>query len=204
MVLRTIKHSGSFILQVLISILGISIDVNASEIPRWFTRLQSQECSFVFQPVEFEEDRIHVKVQNQNLSIQRGRFGITAERLEGRLSFNITAKFRENRDPDLKGYLMFDAMMLVLGQDRPPILGNWQNASNLEQFNDAVAAGRSDEDAAWSTWTGLQAWRYGYRHLGFETIDRPTKPQAMATRVEVVFYNNESTSATKASKGVGL
>lgn len=191
---RMIKQPGYLILLTLMSFLGLSIDVSASESPRWLTRLQSRKCIDLFQPLEFVEDGLHVKADNETLRIHRGEFGITADRFDGRISFTITAKFREKRDEDLRGYLLFDAMMLVLGRDRPPILGNWQNATNLELFNETLAAGGSDEDAAWSTWTGQQARRYGYHHLEIEKIVRRVDSGTRATRVEVVFYNNESRS----------
>lgn len=83
------------------------------------------------------------------------------------LTFEIKSGTRKKQYGNDKD--MFDEMMRTLksrGQEVKVIRGQWSNSpsltSNFDEFNNNIANKMSPRKAAFNTWTGKQARKYGY------------------------------------------
>ena len=100
------------------------------------------------------------------------RFYAIATVVSGLLWFEIVAKVANRDRGSVSGKELFAAMMSHFGSKIKIIEGNWNAVGglvdNLDQFNRAVAAGLSQEDAAALTWTGLRASECGFNRITIE------------------------------------
>jgi hypothetical protein len=94
------------------------------------------------------------------------RFYIFATLLTGVLRFEVVAQLSTGERGAISGKEFFAAMMAHFGAIVRIIEGNWSRAAglttNLDQLNQATAAGLSLKDASALTWTGLRASEHGY------------------------------------------
>lgn len=79
---------------------------------------------------------------------------------------------------------MFNDVMTAYGSNVKAILGNWGNsagmADNYSSFQAAVQAGQSPEEAAFNSFTGKMAARWGFTNAQVIT-DAPGKVQVLFT-----------------------
>jgi hypothetical protein len=94
----------------------------------------------------------------------RNVYGLHAQlELDGTLSLAITS------DKDTSGRQMYDATMLAFGGNVKSILGGWVGggdmADNYKTFVAALNAGLTAEQAAFATFAGKMAWRWGFTNV---------------------------------------
>jgi hypothetical protein len=118
------------------------------------------------------------------------RFYIFATLVSGVLRFEVVAQLATGERGSVSGKQFFAAMMAHFGAKVKIIEGNWNRASglntNLDQWNQATAAGMSVHKAASLTWTGLRASEWGYDKVMVTRI-APLNAQGNYDTVRVEF-----------------
>jgi hypothetical protein len=116
-----------------------------------------------------------------------GRFFISGyvDHYSDCLSFTIVAKIRSTGERStIPPGEFFDSMMNHFkqsGGDPECIRGIWNDSepekmSNLNSFNAALAAGKSEVESAKETFTGKMAAKYNYTLVSFGVFDPPMGP----------------------------
>ena len=80
------------------------------------------------------------------------------------------------RAPHLRAAKLFERMMKHFQDSHQKIhaiRGYWVHGTNLKMFLEQLKAGKSEHEAALSTWTGRQAARFGYSDVTIHTMDDP-------------------------------
>ena len=117
------------------------------------------------------------------------RFYIVATLASGVLRFEVVARMDAGERGSVSGKMLFAEMMNHFGARIRIIEGNWTQSSglatNLEQFNRAISAGLSPEEAAGLTWTGMRASDYGYNQVNvIQALPSNTQGSFLVVRVQ--------------------
>jgi hypothetical protein len=95
----------------------------------------------------------------------------------GELVFDVQNKPKNTPQDGCPGKWMFEQMWGHFGSGNISVLlGFWigSDSDNLRDFNSHVSAGKTKEQAAWLTWTGMRATEKGFKNVHIDSTDPKT------------------------------
>ncbi len=137
-----------------------------NDCPKWLAWLRTHNKPGA---THFEIEGIKVVADADFFSVEKAPYQLSAI-LEpgGVLDFSVrTKQVGYPWHPDFRGKVLFAAMLEHFGSQVKAISGFWVEtdpdmAENYNQFVAALAAGKTEEQAALSTWTGERACQHGF------------------------------------------
>jgi hypothetical protein len=113
--------------------------------------------------------------------------GVLTMDAEGYMNLGVYTKEAQS---ELRGNQVLSALRQAAERDGASIRGMrglWYKGDNLASFNEAILAGKTPEAAAWDTFTGTMADRYGYRNARIDYARSVRNPDGTFQKAELWF-----------------